>query len=92
MPTSAAYTTSTVADSALRAGVVAELTLAKSGSSPLSSISLSSDQRHGVVGGRELMKVRCLRDSNEGGLIGGQVSALLVRWVLARCHVCWGAG
>lgn len=42
----------------LEDGVVAELTLAKSGfSSPLSSISLSSDQRHGVVGGRELMKV-----------------------------------
>lgn len=41
----------------LKLGVVAELTLAKSGSSPLSSISLSSDQRHGVVGGRELMKV-----------------------------------
>lgn len=35
-------------------GVVAELGL---GPSPLNAISLSPDQRHGVVGGRDLMKV-----------------------------------
>lgn len=39
-------------------GVVAELTLAKSGqSAPLTAISLSSDQRLAVVGGHGIMKV-----------------------------------
>lgn len=37
----------------LRDGVVSELQLG----SPLNAISLSGDQRYGVVGGRDLMKV-----------------------------------
>lgn len=40
-------------------GVVAELSFAKRGqSTPLTAISLSSDQRHAVVGGHGIMKVR----------------------------------
>lgn len=49
-------------------GVVAELTIAKSGqSAPLTAISTSSDQRHAVVGGHGIMKVcvsfACPRDT-----------------------------
>lgn len=43
---------------ALKEGVVAQLSLSRKGGASLTCISLSGDQRHGVVGGRELMKAR----------------------------------
>lgn len=46
-------TSRTDSDEETKEGVVAQLSL----KSPLNAISLSSDQRHGVVGGRDLMKV-----------------------------------
>lgn len=46
------------APESLKEGVVAQLSLSRKGGASLTCISLSEDQRHGVVGGRELMKAR----------------------------------
>ncbi|CAM9989632.1 unnamed protein product [Pylaiella littoralis] len=82
-------------------GVVAELTIAKSGqSAPLTAISTSSDQRHAVVGGHGIMKV--IRLAPEGlsevatlktgrhkitGNAGSKLSMYDVAWCPSGGHV-----
>lgn len=76
----------------VRDGVVSELELG----SPLNAISISGDQRYGVVGGRDLMKVMGFTSSDRACVAPSQVCHenglacvyCTVQYCTVAAHVC----